>query len=138
MKCFFIALSMAMVLFKIVGLHTVGLGHRAIFAITPFDGKCQNLQRPPTHYCASLPFQRYTNFTIFLPKEGQSHGVQFSPLHHLIANVRIYTHLPHIFCASSYRFRDITILKFWPPNSRSRSRSAIVAITSFYCNCQNL
>ena len=25
----------------------------AIFSITPFDGKCQNLQMSPTHFCAS-------------------------------------------------------------------------------------
>ena len=32
------------------------------------------------------------------------------------------------FCASSYRFRDIQILNFWRPKSRSRSQSEIFSI----------
>ena len=38
-----------------------------------------------------LPFQRYQKFIIFYrQKVGKSHEVQFSQLHHLIANVTIY------------------------------------------------
>ena len=44
--------------------------------------------------------------------------------------------LTHL-CASSYRFADINILFFLPPNSRSRSRSAIYEITPFDGKCQN-
>ena len=72
-------------------LQKVGQGHSAIFIIRPFDGKCQNVQMTPTH-----------------------------------------------FCASSYRFRDITILNCWPQKRRLRSWSAILANTPFNGKGQNL
>ena len=42
-----------------------------------------------------------------LQKVGEDHGFQFSQLHYSMANVKISKLLPHIFCASSYRFRDL-------------------------------
>ena len=67
----------------------------AIFAITPFDGKCQNLQKTPTHFCARYCRFRYINILTFkmLIKVTEA---QFLKCHHLMANVKIYTRLPHI------------------------------------------
>ena len=49
------------------------------------------------------------------------------------------TNVSHtLFCASSYRFRYITILDFLPLKIRSRSHDAIFAVTPFENNCQNL
>ena len=63
----------------------------AIFSITPFDGKCQNLQICPTHFCASSYHSRDINIKrISPPKVGKGHRVRFSHLHHSMANVEIY------------------------------------------------
>ena len=49
---------------------------QAICAITPFDGKCQNLPMSPTTFLRQLlPFQRYKNF--YLQKVSQGDGVNF-------------------------------------------------------------
>ena len=48
-----------------------------------------------------------------LKKFRQGHDVQFSQWHHLIVNVKIYKCLSHISCASSYSFRNVTILNYW-------------------------
>ena len=46
--------------------------------ITPLDGKFQNLQMSPTHFCASSYRIRYINFLTFdLQKVGQGQRVQF-------------------------------------------------------------
>ena len=60
-----------------------------IFAITPLDDKCQNLQTFHIYFCASS--YRFRDFKIFLyltfKKVGQGHREQFSQLHHSMANV---------------------------------------------------
>ena len=64
----------------------------AILAIIPFDGKCQNLRLSPLHICAnSYRFRYIKNLNFFyLQKVGHSHRVQFSQLHHSMANGKIY------------------------------------------------
>ena len=73
----------------------------AIYAITPFDGKYQNLQMSPTNFCASYYHFRYIyiyKFFIFdLQVVGQGHRVQFMQLQNSMANVKIYKYLSHIF-----------------------------------------
>ena len=54
--------------------------------MAPFDGKCQNLPMSPTHFCAIS----YVSEKNDLQKVGQGHGVQFSQLLHLMANIKIY------------------------------------------------
>ena len=66
--------------------------------MTPFDGKCQNLQMSPTQFCAS--FYRFSDIKIanfYLQKAGQDHRVPFSQLHHSTANDNIYRCIPQIF-----------------------------------------
>ena len=46
----------------------------------------------------------------YLQKVGQGHGVQFSQLHHLMANVNIYKCLKHIF-ALAFTVSEIYNLK---------------------------
>ena len=59
--------------------------------MTPFDGKCQNLQISSTHFCASAFCFRYiTILNLYLEKVGQGHGVQLSQLCHSMAYVKIY------------------------------------------------
>ena len=60
------------------------------FAITPFDGKLQILQMSPSHFCAS--YYRFGYFQILrvdFQTVGQGHGVQLSPLHHFMENIKI-------------------------------------------------
>ena len=65
--------------------------------------------------------------------------MQFSQLYHSMANVKSTNVSPTFFaCASSYDFRDIQFLNILSPESRSRSRSAIFAITPFDRKCQVL
>ena len=57
-KCFphiFFALALTVFFFFIFDLQKVGKGQKVQFSqITPFDGKCQNLQMSLTHcFCAS-------------------------------------------------------------------------------------
>ena len=59
--------------FKFVAFTGRSLSRSAIIEITPLDGKCQNLQMTPTHFCASSYRIRYINFLTFhLQKVGQS------------------------------------------------------------------
>ena len=63
-----------------------------------FDAKYKNLQMSPTNLCTSYFHFRDITILKFLPqKVGQGHGVQFSQLHHSMANVKIYKCLPQIF-----------------------------------------
>ena len=91
-------------------LQKVGHGHVVQFSqITQFDGKRQNRQMSPTHFCASSNRFRYIQITKnYLQKVGQDHGVQFSQLHHSMANVNINKSLSH-FWARTYRFPEINI-----------------------------
>ena len=118
------------------GLPKIGNGHGVKFQQTniKFNGKCQNLQKNPTHFCATS-----SNFTVIqikkmltFKKVGQGHRMQFSQLHHSMANIK-YT-----FCARSYRFRYITISNLLHSESRPRPRSAIFAINLFNGESQNL
>ena len=89
-------------------------------------------------FCASAYHFRDIKCQIcHLQKVVQDHGVLFSQLHHFMTNVKIYECLAH-FCASSYRFGDLTILNFWPSKSWTKSWSAIFAITPFDVKCQIL
>ena len=57
----------------------------AIFGVTPFDGKCQNLQMPSHLFALAITVSEIEKCQIFLPeKVGQSHGVQFCHLNRLI------------------------------------------------------
>ena len=72
--------------------------------MTPLDGKYQNLQMSPTYFALALTVSEISFFFIFgLQILGQGHGVQFSQLHHSMANVKIYKRLAHI-CALSSTF----------------------------------
>ena len=53
------------------------MSQRRIFAITPFDGKYQNLQMSPTHFC-SYYFKDIKIVNFDLQKVCQGYGVQFS------------------------------------------------------------
>ena len=44
----------------------------AIFAITPFVGKCQSLQMSPTHFCAGCHHFRDIKTSNFLPQKSRS------------------------------------------------------------------
>ena len=89
-----------------------------------------NLQKSPTYFCTSSYCFRDIIFLILdLEKVGNGHGVQFSQLHHSMTNVKIYKCLQHIF-ALALTISEIYIFKnFLPPKIRSRSWSAIFAIT---------
>ena len=76
------------------------MSRSVIFSITQLDDKYQNLQTFPTFF-ALAPIDSEIlikcQFLTYLQKVGQCHGVQFSQLHHSMANVKIYKCLPLIF-----------------------------------------
>ena len=106
--------------------------------MTTFIGKCQNLQKTATQFVLALNVTEITKFQIcYLQKVGQSHGLQFSQLHHLIANDKIYKYLPYIFVLAlsvSEILKKLNLLL----KSRSKLQSAIFSITPFDGICQNL
>ena len=70
----------------------------AIFAITLFDGKCQNLRMLSENICASsYRFRDITFFNLLPPKGISRSRSAFSQLHHSMANVKIYKSFAHIF-----------------------------------------
>ena len=105
-----------------------------VFSITPFNGKCQNLQNVgqghrvqfsqlhqsmanikiykclPQIFVLALILQRYNNFKFLNSKKDQGHRLQFLLLHHLMAVVKNLQKSPTHFRASFYHFRDTTIL----------------------------
>ena len=63
-----------------------------------FDGKYQILQMSSTHFCAcSCHFRDREIKKCYLQKLGQDHGMQFSQVHHSMANFKIYKCLPYTF-----------------------------------------
>ena len=48
---------------KMFDLENVGQDHNAISEVTLFDGKCQNLQRTPTHFSLALTISEILKFT---------------------------------------------------------------------------
>ena len=87
--------------------------HIAIFEIRPLDGKCEYLQMPPTHFCASsYRFKDIKIVNIWLPNcRTRSRIVIFATttFDGKFQNLKLSsTH----FCASSYRFKDIKQLIF--------------------------
>ena len=64
----------------IIFVQKVGKGYGVqIFAITPFNGKCPNLQKTLTHYSASSHLSDVLTVLFFDVKNiGQSHEAQFS------------------------------------------------------------
>ena len=48
------------------------VGQSTIFAITPIDGKCQNLQMSPTHFCATLTVSQIKINKKFGPSKSRS------------------------------------------------------------------
>ena len=85
----------------------------AIFAITPFDGKCQNLQMSPKYFWfSSYYFRDITISNFYLKKVDHGHRVQFSQLDHSKINVKIYKSLSHIF-ALAVTVTDIYIFYFY-------------------------
>ena len=81
----------------------------AIFTITPFHVKCQNLQISIKFLRCPSPFQKY-NFFNFCPSKSRSRSCNaISHLHRSIGNVKLYKCLPQILAISSYRFEVIKI-----------------------------
>ena len=70
-----------------------------VFAMTPFDGKYQkrtNVCR--TFFTLALTISEiYIILIFYLQKLGHGHRMQFSQLHHSMANVKVYKCLPRIF-----------------------------------------
>ena len=64
--------------------------HGTIFAMTPFDGKCQNIQMSQTLIVLDI----LKNLILELQNLGEGHDVQFWYLHHSMANVKICKWLP--------------------------------------------
>ena len=107
-----------------------------ILATTPLDVKCQNLQKTATHFRASSYRYRDIRFCDFgLWKVCQVYGMQFSYLHHLMANVT--SCFSPIF-AILLQFQRYQLFNVWPLKSRSRSRSAVFEMTPFDGKCQSL
>ena len=78
-------------------------------------------------------------FQFFLSKKiGKSHGVQFSQLDHSMENVKICKCLPHIPALALTVSEIYKCFIFTSKKSSSRSRRAILAITSFDDKCQHL
>ena len=78
-------------------------------------------------------------FNCLSQKEGQGHGVKFPQLHHSMANVKMYTFVPNKhFCASSFRFKSITILIFYLKKVGYGHWVEFYSIKPFDGNCQNL
>ena len=64
---------------------------RTIFSVTPFDGKCQNIQINPKSFCANFHlFRDIKILKFYVQNIGQGHGVQFSQWRLPLANVKIY------------------------------------------------
>ena len=82
-----------------------------ILAMTPFNGKCQNLQKINTFFALALRFSVIILKKINLKKVGHGHRVQFLQWHHSMANAKIYQRHTH-FCANFYHFRDIKFKNF--------------------------
>ena len=63
-----------------------------------FDGKCQNKQMFPTHFCASsYRFRAIKCWMFYFQKVGHGNRVQFLQFDHSMQNVTIYKCLPPIF-----------------------------------------
>ena len=97
--------------------------------MTPFNGKCQNLQMSPTHFCtSSYHFRDIKN----LPSKRRSRShikiFPITPFDNIFPNLKMS--LTH-FCSISYQRYKFKML---PPKSRSRSRSAILSINSSMAN----
>ena len=116
----------------------------AIVTITPFDGKCKNLQMSPRHLGAScshfalaltvsdinFPFlssksrsRSWSAFSVNIPFDSKCPNLQMSP-----------TNL----CNTSHHFRDIKISFLHLQKVGPHHGSVIVAITPFDGMCQNL
>ena len=87
----------------------------AIFAITPFTGKCQFLQMPSTHFgVSSYRFRDVKILNFGTPKSrsrSQSAIFAITPFDGKSQNLQMS--LSH-FCASSYCLRDLKIWNVWP------------------------
>ena len=101
--------------------------------MTPFDGKCQNLQIFHTHFCARPYSFRDTTFKKTLPPKSKSKSqraiLAIAPFDGKCENLQMS---PTNFCAGSYRFRGKTFLIFnLQKVGQGQVRSAIFAITPF-------
>ena len=82
-----------------------------------FNVKCQNLHKTLKHFCASFYHFRDIKILNFLHSESRSRSqVQFLHGHRLMANVKIYKRLPHIFAlaltvSGILRFKIFDLLK---------------------------
>ena len=87
----------------------------AIFITASFDGIYHTLQMFLTHFSIAFTVSEIPKFLIYdFQKVGQGHGVQYSLLHHSMANVIIYKCLPHILCltvtiSEIYKFEIISL-----------------------------
>ena len=90
-----------------------------------------------THLCACSHRFRDIKCVHIFQKVGQGHRVQFSHLHHSVANFKFYKCLPHILrqFLKVQRYKNCMSL---PSKSRSRSLSVIFAITPIDGKCHNL
>ena len=107
-----------------------------IFALTPFDGKCENLQKSPPHFCASSRCLRDIKVLHFgFSHVGQDHGVQFSQWQRLMTNVKITKRFPFI-SALGFTVWKSKSLFCLSSKSRSRSRSSIFTLIPFASKCE--
>ena len=69
-------------MFKFLPPKSRSRSQSAILAMTPFHGKCENLQMSLLHfYARSYHFSDIKCLSFYLQKVGQGHRVQFSRLH---------------------------------------------------------
>ena len=86
----------------------------AIFAITWFDGKYQNLQMSPTNFWAiSYHFRQILNILFSISRSrSQSAIFTIAQFDGKCQNLQMSS--THFFCTSSYCLWEINILNFWP------------------------
>ena len=111
---------------------SISRSQSAIWAITPFDGKC------PTHFgTSSYRFRHINIYEFFYLQKSRSRSQ--SAIFTITSVNNKCQHLqmsPIYFCASYYRFRDNFFSNFRP--SKSRPRSRYISVASFNGKCQNL
>ena len=104
-----------------------------IFALTLFDGKCQNLQKTSTHFCANCYHFRYIIF--LFKKVDQDHGVQISHWYHSMANITIYKRLSHIFVLALTVSDILIFLNF---DLQKLGQCHILQFLHWHCSMENI
>ena len=106
-----------------------------IFAVAPFDGKCQNLQKTPINFCASSDHFRIKKIFI-LPSKSKSRSPSTifatTPLDDKCQNLQM---TPTHFCANSYCFR---YLKFYLFNVKKVDQGHAVQFSQWHLSMANV